>query len=112
MPTSTRHPDGSRDAVLTAALRQVLAIAFRHRIDEPSIELAFARVQELTTVDYATFRDIIDACLRDGLIRDPIRIEEGALQCHWKLELTPKGIAARAPSSPSPLEGEGRGEGS
>jgi hypothetical protein len=36
----------------------------------------------------------VAACLRDGLIREPVRLPEGALQCHWHLELTPKGVAA------------------
>jgi hypothetical protein len=67
-------------------------LAFRHSIDEPNIESAFERIQQTTTLDYDSFRDAIDVCLRDGLIRDPVRIEEGALQCHWKLELTPKGV--------------------
>ena len=31
--------------------------------------------------------------LRDGLIREPIRLEPQALQCHWRLELTPDGVA-------------------
>jgi hypothetical protein len=92
MTSSTRHPRESRDPVLAAALRQVLMLAFRHSIDEPNIESAFERIQQTTTLDYDSFRDAIDVCLRDGLIRDPVRIEEGALQCHWKLELTPKGV--------------------
>ncbi len=91
----------------------ILSIAFRHSIDEPNIESAFERVQQIiTTLAYDAFRGAIDLCLRDGLIHEPVRIEEGALQCHWKLELTPKGVQqARALSSPSPLVGEGRGEG-
>ncbi len=93
MSMSTRHPGEGRDPVLAAALRQVLFIAFHHSIDEPNIETAFERFQQLTNIlAYDTFRDAIDLCLRDGLIRDPIRIEEGALQCHWKLELAPKGV--------------------
>ena len=37
-----------------------------------------------------------------GLIREPVRIPEGALHCHWRLELTPAGVvAARALSQPS-----------
>jgi hypothetical protein len=34
------------------------------------------------------------ACLRAGLIREPVRLPEGALQCHWHLELTPQGVEA------------------
>jgi len=92
---STCHPGGSRDPVLAAAITQLLSLAFHHRIDEPNIESAFEHIQPLTTaLDYDSFRDAIDACLHEGLIRDPIRIEEGALQCHWRLELTSKGVAA------------------
>jgi len=29
----------------------------------------------------------------DGLIHDPVRLPPGALQCHWRLELTPAGFA-------------------
>jgi hypothetical protein len=94
-------------------VQQLLSLAYRHSIDEPNVESAFERVQKITNtaLDYDAFRDAIDACLRDGLIRDPIRIKEGALQCHWKLELTPKGVEQARVSAPSPLEGEGRGGG-
>ena len=37
---------------------------------------------------------LVAACLRDGLIREPVRLPAGALQCHWRLELTPDGVAA------------------
>ena len=105
----TRHSGEGRNPHVV--VQRLLSVAYRHAIDEPTIESAFERIQKLTTLDYPAFRDAIDACLRDGLIRDPVRIEEGALQCHWKLELTPKGVAAARAQSPSPLEGEGRGEG-
>ena len=71
---------------------QILSVAFRHSIDEPNIEAAFERIRSITAVEYDAFRDAIDACLREGLIHDPVRIEEGALQCHWKLELTAEGV--------------------
>lgn len=79
----------------------LLATALRHRINEPNIEAAFERFAALTggLVDFGTFCDGIAACLRDGLIREPIRLPEGALQCHWHLELTPAGVeVARAAS--------------
>jgi hypothetical protein len=74
----------------------VLLAAFRHTINEPNIEAAFERLQAITgdTIDYDAFRDVVSACLREGLIREPIRLPEGALQCHWHLELTPKGVDA------------------
>jgi hypothetical protein len=73
----------------------LLATAFRHSIDEPNIEAGFARFSALVgqIVGYELFCDAVAECLRGGLIREPIRLPEGALQCHWHLELTPKGVA-------------------
>jgi hypothetical protein len=74
----------------------LLATALRHRISEPSIEAGFERFQRLAqeTLDYRDFCDAVGACLREGLIHEPVRLPEGALQCHWHLELTAKGVAA------------------
>lgn len=74
----------------------LLTTTLRHRIIEPNIEAGFERFCALTQepIDYATFCDAVAECLRDGLIHEPIRLPEGALQCHWHLELTPKGVAA------------------
>ena len=107
----------------------LLTIAFRHRINEPNIEMGFetfvalirehrhgpTRARHLVPHDndsdnpfrpdhdyaadvtFDAFRAAVAACLRDGLIRDPIRLPEGALQCHWRLELTSNGVSmARA----------------
>jgi hypothetical protein len=77
----------------------LLITAFRHRISEPNIEAGFARFRELAQqdIDYQAFSDAVAACLREGLVLEPIRLPEGALQCHWHLELTVKGVgAARA----------------
>ena len=77
----------------------LLIRALRHRINEPNIEAGFERFRAIAgrTVDYQAFCDAVAACLREGLIREPIRLPEGALQCHWHLELTPMGVeAARA----------------
>jgi hypothetical protein len=72
----------------------LLAIAFRHTISEPNIEAGFERFSALTggAVPYEAFCDAVAACLRDGLIHEPIRLSERALQCHWHLELTPRGV--------------------
>ena len=69
--------------------------AFRHVINEPNIEAGFERFCAITkrSIDYSAFSDAVASCLRDGLIREPIRLPEGALQCHWHLELTPAGVA-------------------
>jgi hypothetical protein len=72
----------------------LLTTALRHRINESSIEAGFARLQTFVGADvaYQAFCDAVAACLREGLIYDPIRLPEGALQCHWHLELTPRGV--------------------
>ncbi len=74
----------------------LLTTAFRGVINEPNIEAGFERFAALTgeAVDFGAFRDAVADCLRDGLIHEPIRLPEGALQCHWHLELTPKGVSA------------------
>jgi carbamoyl-phosphate synthase small subunit len=91
-PMANRQSGESGDP--ESAVKQLLAVAFRHSIDEPNIEAAFEHIQSITNkaLDWNAFRDAIDACLHEGLIHDPVRIEHGALQCHWKLELTPKGV--------------------
>lgn len=78
------------------ARARLLAIAFRHSISEPNIEAGFERIQALVggTLSYDGLREALDSCLRDGLIREPVRLPEGALQCHWRLELTSAGVAA------------------
>ena len=72
----------------------LLAAAYRHVIDEPNIEAGYERFRTITggEVDFQAFCDAVAACLREGLIHEPIRLPEGALQCHWHLELTPKGV--------------------
>jgi len=77
----------------------LLTTAFRDVVNEPNIEAAFERFTAITgnALGFDAFRDAVAACLREGLIREPIRLPEGALQCHWHLELTPAGAgAARA----------------
>jgi len=81
---------------MTDAVGLLLATAFRQPISEANVEAGFERFQALSggAMDYGAFRNAVDACLRDGLIYEPVRLPEGALQCHWRLELTTKGVAA------------------
>jgi hypothetical protein len=74
----------------------LLTTAFRYPINEPNIEAGFERFTALNgqTVTYDAFCDAVAACLRESLIREPIRLPEGALQCHWHLELTSAGVEA------------------
>ena len=84
----------------------LLAVAFRHSVTEATIEAGLERVQALAGADLtaAALHDALDACQREGLIHDPVRLSAGALHCHWRLELTPAGVAAaraiRPPACP------------
>ena len=57
----------------------LLTTALRHRINEPNIEAGFDRFRVIAggSVDYRSFCDAVAACLRDRLIREPIRLPEG-----------------------------------
>jgi len=81
---------------MTNAQTALLKVAFRHVISEPNIEAAYQRFRAINgdAVDANAFYDAVASLLREGLIREPVRLPEGALQCHWHLELTPKGVAA------------------
>jgi hypothetical protein len=74
----------------------LLTTAFRHAIVEANIEAGYSRFTALanTSLDYEAFCDAVAASIRGGLIREPVRLPEGALQCHWRLELTPAGVTA------------------
>lgn len=78
-----------------SAIIALLITAYRHAIIEPTIEAGYEHFCTINggEIDYLTFCDAIAASLREELIRDPVRIPEGALQCSWHLELTPKGVA-------------------
>ena len=72
----------------------LLRTALRHFVSAPTAELAQAEIELLAgqALDATDFAAAVAALLRDGLIRDPIRLEDQALQCHWRLELTPVGV--------------------
>jgi hypothetical protein len=74
----------------------LLVAAYRHSINEPNIESGYQRFQSLVVqpIEYAAFCDAVAGLLRERLIYEPIRLPEGALQCHWHLELTPTGASA------------------
>ena len=86
----------SSGMTVTENITAVLGVAFRHVINEPNIEAGYDRFRALSggALDEDAFRAAIAEALRRGLIREPIRLPEGALQCHWHLELTPAGVAA------------------
>ena len=79
----------------------ILRAASQGAVTADNVELGFARVREITgsALDDTAMAAAIAACLRDKLIREPVRLPEGALQCHWTLELTQAGIAATRAAS-------------
>ena len=79
-----------------AALATLLRVGFRHAVSAPNAEAACEQVQALADqpLGASDFHDAVAEALRRGLIREPLRIPDGALQCHWRLELTPGGVAA------------------
>jgi hypothetical protein len=48
----------------------------------------------LARLGLADAQTVLAELIAGGLIRDPVRLEPGALQCHWRLELTPAGREA------------------
>ena len=78
------------------AVTHLLTVSYRHVINEPNIEAGYRRFASLTggSVTLEDFYAAVAFCLREGLIREPVRLPEGALQCHWHLELTPEGVTA------------------
>jgi hypothetical protein len=74
----------------------VLRLAFRHRITGPDADSGIAELAGLAgqAVSQNDWRAAVAQLLTAGYIHDPVRLPEGALQCHWHLELTPKGVAA------------------
>ncbi|MGA9865056.1 MAG: hypothetical protein WBQ75_01300, partial [Acetobacteraceae bacterium] len=82
----------------------VLASA-RTGLRADTAEEGFAEIRLRTGAAFtdAELSDTVAACVAEGLLRDPVRLEQGALQCHWRAELTPAGVEkARAlPQPPS-----------
>ena len=74
----------------------VVGAAFRHVINEANIEAGYDRFAALsgTAIGFEDFRAAVSEGLRRGWFREPIRLPEGALHCHWCLELTPAGRVA------------------
>ena len=80
------------------AIPVILRAAWPGAVRAPTVEAGFDTVRTISGIDLddGILADAVAGCLRDGLIHDPVRLLEGALQCHWHLELTPKGVAAAA----------------
>jgi hypothetical protein len=66
----------------------VLAAA-RIGVDADTAEEGFIEIRTLTGMTFsdAELAEAIAKAVRDCLVRDPVRLLPGALQCRWQLEL-------------------------
>jgi hypothetical protein len=77
----------------------LLLTGHRHTVTAATADEAFLTFQHHapTPIDAPAFHQAVAAAVAAGLIREPVRLPQGSLQCHWRLELTPAGVArARA----------------
>jgi hypothetical protein len=82
------NPDALRDALLRVVLaRPVIADTMEDGLDV-LIERLGGDMSRVTVA--AAVQDAVAA----GLAHEPVRLPPGALQCHWHLELSPRGQEA------------------
>jgi hypothetical protein len=76
-------------------MRTLLLTGYRHAVVVANADEAFRRIQEIAAVrlDPAAFHAAVAEAVAAGLIREPVVLPEGALACHWRLHLTPAGLA-------------------
>jgi len=74
----------------------VLFAVRNNAITADNAEDGYARIRALAgvTINNAELARAVAACLALKLIHEPIRLPDGALHCHWTLELTVAGAAA------------------
>ncbi|HUB12332.1 MAG TPA: hypothetical protein VMB34_10270 [Acetobacteraceae bacterium] len=80
-----------------AALRGALLRALRERsimadTMEDGLDALIQRIGG--DLSRATVAAAVQDIVADGSAYEPVRLPPGALQCHWHLELTPRGQAA------------------
>jgi hypothetical protein len=85
-----------RDPDASPLLGPLLQVIFRQRITAPDSEAGLASLAASTDRDASVdeWRLAVADALSAGYVHDPVRLPAGALQCHWHLELTPKGVEA------------------
>src|ERR1700688_3659124 len=69
----------------------LLLVAFRNRIREPDLDGGLSRFSEIVgrSIDPDDF--CVALALVAGHVHDPVQLQAGALQCHWRLDLTSDG---------------------
>jgi len=77
-------------------LETLLAVVFHHRIMAPDAETGIAQLAAIANQDNAVeaWHKVVSEAIAAGYVYDPVRLNPGALQCHWHLELTPQGVEA------------------
>jgi hypothetical protein len=93
----------SDEAKASALLGRLLSVIFRQRIIEPDVDAGIARLAASAGKDVPpeAWRAGVTEALWAGYIHDPVRLQVGALQCHWHLELTAKGVETVRRLSPN-----------
>ena len=77
-------------------MSRLLLVTFQHQIAEPDSDAGLDHVVAL--LDGGATKDrmrlAVATALAAGYIHDPVHLPAGALQCHWRLALTPQGVEA------------------
>lgn len=77
-------------------LGPLLMVIFRQRITAPDSDSGLAHLAASSDREASVddWRMAVAEALAGGYVHDPVRLPAGALQCHWHLELTPRGVEA------------------
>jgi hypothetical protein len=69
--------------------REAVLAAAQTGVDADTAEEGFAEIRTLTSMTFsdAELAEAVAAAVREGLVRDPVRLLAGALQCRWQLKL-------------------------
>lgn len=82
------NTEALRDAVLRIVLdRPIIADTL-----EDGLDILIRRLGG--NMSRAAIATAVQQAVADGLAYEPVRLPPGALQCHWHLELTPRGREA------------------
>ena len=86
----------SSDLDVSPLLEPLLLVIFRQRITAPDSDAGLAHLSASADRDASVdeWRTAVSEALAAGYLHDPVRLPAGALQCHWHLELTAKGVEA------------------
>ncbi len=77
-------------------LGPLLMVIFRQRVTAPDSDSGLAHLAASSDREGSVdeWRTAVADALAGGYVHDPVRLPAGALQCHWHLELTPRGVEA------------------